>query len=354
MAPRSKSSVTRSLKSVDEMIMGLPLFNLSPMKAIVLEKYGGPEQLQLKEVEAPVPGDGEVLVAVHAVSINDWDWGLMTGDFVNRMLNGISKPRRKILGSDIAGRVEALGRNVTRFKVGDEVFGDLSGMWGGFAEYVCAKEEVLGHKPRGMTFEQAAAIPQAGMLAVQGLIDVGRVKQGEKILLNGAGGGVGTFALQILKPYGVNVTVVDTAEKLDMLRSLGADRGLDYKREDFTADGTRYDLILDAKTNRSIFRYLRALARGGRYVTVGGAIPRLLQAFLFGPLISLFTGKQIRIVALKPNKDLDYMGRLFESGQMAPVIDGPYRLEDVPEAFRIFGRGEHKGKMVITVRPSAG
>ena len=319
------------------------------MKAIILENYGGPDQLQLKEVEKPAPGDREVLVAVSAVSVNDWDWALMTGDFVNRMLYGISKPRRKILGSDIAGRVEAVGKNVTRFKVGDEVYGDLSETWGGFAEYVCAKEDALAHKPKGMTFEQASAIPQAAMLAVQGLIDTGQVKHGEKILLNGAGGGVGTFALQILKPYGVTVTVVDTAEKLDMLRSLGAARGIDYRREDFTADGERYDLILDTKTNRSIFRYLRALVPGGRYVTVGGAIPRLLQAFVFGPLISLFTGKKVRIVALKPNKDLDYMSRLFESGQVVPVIDGPYRLKDVPRVFEIFGRGEHKGKMVVTV-----
>lgn len=320
------------------------------MKAIILENYGGPGQLQLKEVEKPTPGDHEVLVAVYAVSINDWDWGLMTGDFVNRILNGIWKPKRRILGSDIAGRVEAVGKNVTRFKVGDEVFGDLSGTWGGFAEYVCADEKALGHKSSAMTFEQAASIPHAAMLAVQGLIDVGCVQRGEKVLLNGAGGGVGTFALQILKPFDVEVTVVDTATKLDMLRSLGAAHGIDYTREDFTATGSRYDLILDAKTNRSAFRYLRALAPGGRYVTVGGSIPRLLQAFLCAPLISLFTKKKVRIVALKSNKDLDYMNKLFESGQVVPVIDGPYRLEEVPEAFQVFGRGEHKGKLVVRVR----
>lgn len=324
--------------------------SVDSMKAIELDNYGGPEQLHLKDVEKPAPGDREVLVAVHAVSVNDWDWGLMKGDFVNRLLNGISKPKRRILGSDIAGRVEAVGKMVTRFKVGDEVYGDLSGTWGGFAEYVCANENALGFKPPGMTFEQAAAIPQAGMLAVQGLIDVGRVKSGDKILINGAGGGVGTFALQILKSYDVSVTVVDTAEKLEMLRALGAVRGIDYRREDFTAGEERYDLILDTKTNRSVFRYLRVLAKGGRYVTVGGSIPRLLQAFVWGPLISLFTSKKVLIVALKANKDLDFMSRLFESGQVVPVIDGPYRLEDVPEAFRIFERGEHRGKMVIQVR----
>ena len=319
------------------------------MKAIVLTNYGGPDQLQLMEVKKPSPADDQVLVKVYAVSINDWDWGLLQGDFVNRMFNGFTKPKKKILGSDIAGRIEAVGKKVTRFKHGDEVFGDLSGLWGGFAEYVCANENALGIKPPDMTFEEAASIPQAGMLAVQGLVDKGRVRAGQKILLNGAGGGVGTFGLQILKPLGVEVTVVDTAAKLDMLRSLGAAHGIDYKQQDFTKTGERYDLILDTKTNRSIFKYLRALNPGGQYITVGGSLPRLLQTFLCSPLISLFTNKKVGIVALKANKDLDYMSKLFESGQVKPVIDGPYKLEDVPEAFRIFGRGEHLGKMVITV-----
>jgi NADPH:quinone reductase-like Zn-dependent oxidoreductase len=319
------------------------------VKAIVLKTYGGPDHLQLIEVEKPSHGDDEVLVKVYAVSINDWDWGLMQGDFVNRMLNGFSKPKRQILGSDIAGRIEAVGKNITRFKTGDEVFGDLSGTWGGFAEYVCAREDTLGHKPAGMTFEQAASIPQAAMLAVQGLIDTGHVQSGQKILINGAGGGVGTFGLQILKPFGVEVTVVDTGVKLDMLRSLGAVQGIDYTKQDFTKTGQRYDLILDVKTNRSIFRYMSALKPGGKYITVGGSIPRLLQALLCSPLFSLCTGKKVSIVALKPNKDLDYMSKLFEAGQVRPILDGPYTLEDVPEAFRVFGRGEHKGKMVITV-----
>lgn len=319
------------------------------MKAIVLTHYGGPDQLQLKEVEKPSPSDGEVLVKVYAVSINDWDWALIQGDFVNRMMNGFFKPRRRIFGSDIAGRVESVGKNATRFKPGDQVFGDLSGTWGGFAEYVCANEDALRHKPPGMSFEQAASIPQAAMLAVQGLIDEGSVKPGQHILINGAGGGVGTFALQILKPMGVEVTVVDTAAKLDMLRGLGAVHGIDYTCEDFTRMERRYDLILDTKTNRSLFRYLRVLNPGGRYITVGGSIPRLLQTFLCARFISLFTNKKTKIVALKTNKDLDYMSTLFEQGQVTPVIDGPYRLEDVPEAFRIFGRGEHKGKMVVTV-----
>jgi NADPH:quinone reductase-like Zn-dependent oxidoreductase len=319
------------------------------LKAIIATNYGGPERLQLKEVDKPSPGANEVLVKVFAVAINDWDWALLQGDFVNRLLNGFSKPRRQIFGSDVAGRVEAVGKKVTRFRVGDEVFGDLSGSWGGFAEYVCADENALAHKPAVMSFEQAASIPQAGMLAVQGLIDAGRVKSGEKVLLNGAGGGVGTFALQILKPLGVEVTAVDTAEKLAMLRNLGAEHTLDYKMRDFTKTGARYDLILDTKTNRSPLEYLRALNPGGRYVTVGGYNSRLLQCVAYKPFISTFTNKNVAIVALKPNKDLEYFSDLFTSGQLEPVIDGPYALEQTPEAFRIFARGDHKGKMVIRV-----
>ncbi len=319
------------------------------MKAIIYTKYGGPEVLQLKEVEKPSPKDDEVLVKVCAVSINDWDWGLLQGDFINRLLNGLFKPRRKILGSDIAGRIEAIGRNVTRFKAGDEVYGDLSGQWGGFAEYVCAREKSLALKPAGMSFEEAAAIPQAAMLAVQGLIDKGKIQPGQKLLINGAGGGVGTFAIQLAKLYGAEVTGVDSAPKLGMLRSMGFDHVIDYTKEDFTKNGKGYDLVLDVKTNRSMFAYARALSPRGVYVTVGGSIGRLLQALLLAPWISLIQKKHLRIVALKTNKDLLYMNQLFEAGKIKAVIDGPYKLQEVPEAIRIFSRGEHKGKLVITV-----
>jgi NADPH:quinone reductase-like Zn-dependent oxidoreductase len=319
------------------------------LKAVVYTKYGGPEVLQIKEVEKPTPKDDEVLVKVYAVSINDWDWGLLHGDFINRLINGLLKPKKKILGSDIAGRIEAVGKNVKQFQPGDEVYGDLSGKWGGFAEYVCAHEKALALKPGSMSFNEAAAIPQAAMLAVQGLIDRGKIKQGQKLLINGAGGGVGTFGIQIAKLYGVEVTGVDSAGKLDMLRSMGFDHVIDYTQEDFTKNGQRYDLILDVKTNRSIFNYARALSRNGIYVTVGGSIARLLQALLLGPLISLISKKHILIVALKPNKDLAYMNKLFEAGKIKPVIDGPYKLDEVPEAFRIFGKGDHKGKVVITM-----
>jgi NADPH:quinone reductase-like Zn-dependent oxidoreductase len=317
------------------------------LKAIVYTKYGGPEVLQTKEIEKPYPKDDEVLVKVYAASINDWDDGLLHGDFVNRLLNGLLKPKRQILGSDIAGRIEAVGKNVKQFKTGDEVYGDLSGRWGGFAEYTCAPEKALALKPASMSFDEAAAIPQAAMLAVQGLLDRGKIKPGQKLLINGAGGGVGTFGVQIAKLYGVEVTGVDSTSKLDMLRSMGFDHVIDYTKEDFTKNGQCYDLILDVKTNRSIFDYARALCRNGIYVTVGGSMARLFQALFLGPWISMISKKHIRIVALKTNKDLAYINELFETSKLRPVIDGPYKLDEVPEAFRIFGKGEHKGKMVI-------
>ena len=321
------------------------------MKAIVYTKYGPPEVIQLKEVEKPTPRDNEALVKVHAASVNDWDWMALNGEsFVNRLIHGLLKPKIKILGCDIAGQVEAVGKNVKQFQQGDEVFGDLCECgFGGFAEYVCAPENALALKPASMTFEEAAAIPQAGMLAVQGLRDKGQIQSGQKLLINGAGGGVGTFGVQIAKLYGVEVTGVNSSGKLDMMRSIGFDHVIDYTKEDFTKNGKCYDLILDNKMNRSIFDYMRALSPNGIYVTTGESIARVFQAFLLGPLISLFSKKSIRIVALKPNKDLAYMNELFEAGKITSVIDGPYKLSEVPEALRYFGEGNHKGKVVITV-----
>jgi NADPH:quinone reductase-like Zn-dependent oxidoreductase len=320
------------------------------MKAIVFTKYGTPDVLELKEIDKPIPKEDEVLIKVYAVSINDWDWGLLQGiPFINRLLYGLLKPKIKILGSDIAGRIEAVGKNVKKFQPGDEVYGDLSGSWGGFAEYVCARENALAIKPASMSFEEAAAIPQAAMLAIQGLRDKGQIQSGQKLLINGAGGGVGTFAVQIAKLYGVEVTGVDSSGKLDMLRSMGFDQVIDYTREDFTKNGRCYDLILDVKTNRSVFDYARSLCPNGIYVTVGGSMVRLFQALFLRPWISMISKKKIRIVVLKLNKDLAYINELFEAGKVKPVIDGPYKLDEVPKAFRIFGEGVHKGKIVITV-----
>ena len=318
------------------------------MKAVVYTKYGGPEVLELKEVDKPTPKDDEVLVRVYAVSINDWDWSLVEGSlFVNRLLYGLFKPRFQIAGSDVAGRVESVGRKVKRFKAGDEVFGDLSGKWGGFAEFVCAPEKMLELKSPAMSFYEAAAIPQAAMLAVQGLIDKGQIQRGQKLLINGAGGGVGTFGIQIAKLFDAEVTVVDSASKLAFLRSMGAIHAIDYKEEDFTTSGKQYDLILDSKTNRPILHYLRALTPNGRYVTVGGLMSRLFEALLLGPLISAFSRKKVIIVALKPNKDLVYMNEQFEAGQIKPIIQGPYPLEEAREAFGIFSKAQHVGKIVL-------
>jgi len=321
------------------------------MKAVVMERYGTPNVLEIRDVATPTPKANEVLVRVHAASINDWDWGLLQGTpFINRILNGLFAPKVQIIGCDIAGRVEAVGEDVEAFRAGDEVYGDLSASgFGAFAEYACTPAASLACKPAGMSFEQAAAIPQAGMLAVQGLIDVGRIRSGQKLLLNGAGGGVGTFALQMAKLYDVEVTVVDKPGKLDMLYAMGADHVVDYLKEDFTKSGRCYDLILDVKTNRSPFAYARALNPNGTYVTVGGRIPRLLQALVLGPFMSRLYHKHLRIVALKPNKDLNYMNELFEAGKLLPVIDGPYKLADLPEAFGLFGTGDHKGKIIVTI-----
>jgi NADPH:quinone reductase-like Zn-dependent oxidoreductase len=282
------------------------------MKALIRDRYGLPDVLEVREVERPLPQEGEVLVRVHAASLNDWDWGLLQGPTLPLMRT----PPKPILGSDIAGQVIALGSGAQRFQVGDDVYGDLSrfgpGGWGGFAEYVCAPERALVPKPPNMTFEQAAALPQAGQLAVQALFVNGPLKPGQKILINGAGGGVGTIAVQLAKPRGVEVTGVDRASKLEMMRAIGFDHVIDYEKEDFTKNGRRYDLIVDTKTTRWPFTYLRSLNRGGTYVTVGGLQMRHLLAIPFLRLpLWLTTSKNVRLVALKPNRDLPYLNKRF-------------------------------------------
>ncbi len=269
------------------------------MKAIVYTKYGPPDVLELKEVEKPTPEDNEVLVKVHAASVNSWDWDRLRGTFQGR-LGAFRKPKNKILGADIAGRVEAVGSNANQFQPGDEVFGDISGFrardWGGFAEYVCAREDLLALKPASMTFEEAAAVPQAGILALQGLRDKRQIQPGQNVLINGAGGGVGTFAVQIAKSFGAEVTGVDSARKLDMLRKIGSDHVIDYTKEVFTKSGKRYDLILDVVGSRLIFDYKRALSPKGIYVMVGGSTAQGLQAMLLGPWLSRSGNQQIGIL----------------------------------------------------------
>jgi NADPH:quinone reductase-like Zn-dependent oxidoreductase len=322
------------------------------MKAVIYTEYRGPESLRMAEVPKPTPTENEVLISVRAVSINDWDYALLQPDLFNRVMSGLSKPKRQIIGSDISGKVESVGSGVTKFRPGDEVYGDLSGRWGGFAEYVCAPENALALKPATMSFTEAAAIPQAGMLAWQGLIDKGNLQPGKKILINGAGGGVGTFGIQIAQAMDVqDITVVDRSDKLALLKSLGATHCIDYKQEDFTRNGQTYDVILDAKTNRSISHYLRALKPGGIYVTVGGDLSRLLKILLSMPWVNKFTKRKVSIVALKPNKDLAFINKLYESGQLKCIIDDhSYTLHDAVDAMRYFGSAAHKGKVVISVR----
>jgi len=323
------------------------------MKAIVLTKYGSPADLELREVEKPIPKDNEVLIKVHAASVNDWDLGLVTGkpSYI-RLFNGFRTPKTKIPGVDVAGRIEAVGNNLKKFKPGDAVYSDLSECgFGAFAEYVCAPENALTSKSEKMTFVEAAALPHAAALALQGLRDIGQLQPGQKLLINGAGGGVGTLGAQIAKALGVeNIAGVDHASKLDMMKETGFEQVIDYQKEDFTKLGKRYDLVLDTKTTRSTFSYPRALKPKGRYVTVGGTTRRLLQAFLFGKMVGKLTEKDIRIVALKTNKDLDFINELFDAGKLKPVIDGPYKLEEVANAIQYFGEGKHKGKVVINLQ----
>jgi len=323
------------------------------MQAIVFSQYGPPEHLELKEVPQPTPKDDEVLVRVHASSINSWDWEFLNGTpFINRLLFGLLKPKRgkRILGADIAGTVAAVGRHVMRFQPGDAVFGDLWDNWGGFAEYACAPETALETKPAAATFEEAAAVPQAGVLALQGLRTTGKIRSGQNVLINGAGGGVGTFAVQIAKRAGTEVTGVDAAHKLHAVRALGADHVIDYAREDFTQTGDRYDLILDCQGYRSMFDYKGALVPGGTYAMVGGPLPRILQLLclnLWAPLTR--ESRNLRLVAEGPNKGLADLKALIETGQLTPVIDRTYPLSEVPDALRYFGQGHHKGKIVITM-----
>jgi NADPH:quinone reductase-like Zn-dependent oxidoreductase len=320
------------------------------MQAIVYTEYGLPEVLQLQEVVKPVPTDDEVLIQIQAVSVNGSDRENLIGSPLYARIGGLRKPRHQILGSDIAGRVEMVGRNIRDFHVGDEVFGEIPGYHGGFAEYVCMAETTLARKPTGITFEQAAAIPQAGVIALRGICTKGQVQPGQKVLINGAGGSAGVFAVQLAKLCGAEVTGVDHSAKLDFVRSLGADHVIDYASEDFTKTGRHYDLILDLIAHRSMFAYARALRPNGTYFCVGGAVTVLLQIALLGPLLKPATGKNLRVLAVPQNRDdLVAITELCEAGKIIAVIDRHYSLQEVPEALRYVGEGRHKGKVVITM-----
>lgn len=319
-----------------------------PMKAVLWTGFGPPDVLQLMEVERPAPKEDEVLIRVAAASINSWDKELMEGK-AQITLGGRLRPKFRVLGCDVAGRVEAVGGSVKRFKPGDEVFGDISGSgWGAFAEYVCAKEAVLALKSQMMSFAQAAATPQAGSMALEGLRDKGMIGPGQRVLINGAGGGVGTFAVQIAKSYGAKVTGVDGASKLDMLLSIGADHVIDYAKEDFASSGLKYDVIIDVVSNRSVFEYRRALSPGGRCVIIGGKARAALGALFLGSWI--LGDRKVKLLLHRPDpNDLVSINRLFEAGKVRQIIDRVYSLEETADAFRYYLQGGVRGKIVIVV-----
>ena len=318
------------------------------MKAVVYHEYGSPDVLKLEEVARPTPADDQILVKVHAVSVNRSDWeGLIGKPFYARM-GGLRKPSRNILGSDVAGRVELAGKDNTEFQPGDEIFGEMADYGGGFAEYVCTRGKIWALKPANMTFEQAAAIPQAGVIALQGIRDKAQIQPGHKVLINGAGGGAGSFAVQLAKLYGAEVTGVDNTGKLDFVRSLGADHVIDYTRENFTKNRKGYDFILDLIAYRSAFAYARALKPNGSYYAVGGSIATFLQFLLFGPWIRRASGKRVGLLVVQRNrKDLETITELCVSGKIRTMIDKRYTLREVPEALRYFGEERTKGKVVI-------
>ncbi len=326
------------------------------MKAIVYHDYGSPDVLKCEEIEKPTAGDNEVLIQVRAASVNPLDWHLMRGKpYIARLLFGLRKPRLTRPGVDVAGQVEAVGRNVTQFKPGDEVFG---GCRGAFAEYVCARENKLALKPANVTFEQAAAVPVAALTALQGLRDKGRIQPGQKVLINGAAGGVGTFAVQIAKSFGADVTGVCSARNVDMVRSIGADHVIDYTQEDFAQSRQRYDLMLDNVGNRSLSDYRRVLPSKGILVLNGGGSLGQNEGRGIGPLarsiaalvLSPFTSRKVvTFLASIDKDDLVVLKELMEAKKITPVIDRCYPLSEVPEAIRYLEEGHARGKIVITV-----
>lgn len=322
------------------------------MKAITYSKYGPPEVLQLKEVEKPVPKDNEVLVKVIAASANPADWHMIRGEpKFARLAFGLTKPKNIIPGIDIAGKVEAVGKNIKEFHLGDEVFGDCG--WGGaFAEYVCVNENRLVPKPANISFEEGASISVAAISALQGLRDKGNIQSGQKVLINGASGGVGTFAVQLAKYFGAEVTGVCSTRNLDLVRSIGADKVIDYTKEDFANTTQKYDLIIDNVANRSVTDLQRALSPNGLCVIIGfSSLSRMIQQMLLGPLASMIGNKKIvGLGTAKPNKkDLNFLKELLAIGKIKPVIDRSYSLSEVPEAIRYLEEGHARGKVVITL-----
>ncbi|MGA8980702.1 MAG: NAD(P)-dependent alcohol dehydrogenase [Pedococcus sp.] len=315
------------------------------MKAVVYERYGGPDVLRVEDVPIPSPATGQVLVKVAATSINLSDWEGVRGSPFYARLGGLSAPRRPTLGSDIAGLVEAVGQGVTRFQPGDEVYGDNLRLMGGFAEYAVAPESALARKPAELTFAEASTIPQAGAIALQGTAGA---STGRRVLVNGAGGGSGSFAIQLARRLGAHVTGVDNAEKLEFMRTLGADQVIDYRRDDFTRGHDPYDLILDLVAHRSVFAYRRALAPGGRYLCVGGSVRALLRVLTVGATAGMITGRRLGVLVVKSGPaHFQPLTDLCVAGQVGINIGRTYTLEGVPEALAHVGEGRALGKVVI-------
>lgn len=320
------------------------------MKAVVYDRYGPPDVLRLSTVDTPAPRAGEVLVRVRAVSLNLSDWETLWGRPLYARIGGPFSPRHHILGSDIAGQVEALGPGVTGFAPGDDVFADIMATYGGFAEYVCVSRKALVPMPSGLTYEQAACLPQAGAIALRGIREKGHAQPGQRILVNGAGGGSGMYAVQLAKLAGAEVTGVDNGEKLDFMRAMGADHVLDYTRDDYTRTGQAYDLILDLAGHRTVPAYRRALAPGGRYLLVGGSVRTLLGVLVLGPLTGRTEHKRIRILAVRLGaQHVAPLAELCRAGTVQTVIDRRFSLPEVPEALRYLGEGHARGKVVVTV-----
>jgi NADPH:quinone reductase-like Zn-dependent oxidoreductase len=322
------------------------------MKAIVYHDYGSPDVLQCEEIEKPAPADKEVLIKVRAASVNPLDSGLLRHPFMRRVLSALSKSKINRPGRDVAGQVEAVGSNVTQFKPGDAVFGTCQGA---FAEYACASESKLVAKPDNVTFEQAASVPVAGLTALQGLRDKGKIQPGQKVLINGAAGGVGTFAVQIAKSFGAEVTGVCSTRNVEMVRSIGADRVIDYTREDFTKSGQHYDLIFDLVANHSFSARRRVLNPKGIYigagiVGLGGSMIGLLAHLITELVLSRFVSQKfVTFMAKLSKEDLTIMRELMAAGKVTPVIDRCYTLSEVPEAIRYLEEGHARGKVVITL-----
>ena len=322
------------------------------MKAIIYTNYGSPDVLEYKEVEKPSPKDDEVLVKIHAASLNAADWHLLRADpFLARLFSGLLKPKFNILGADIAGVVEATGTNVKQFHAGDEVFGAISECgWGGFAEYTTATENALVLKPAKLTFEEAAAVPLASITAIQALRNKGKIQQGQKVLVNGASGGVGIFAVQIAKSFGAEVTAVCSTSKIDITHKIGADIIIDYSKEDFTKNGKSYDLIIAANGFHPISDYKKALSKNGIYVMTGGTGAQMAQAIFLGPLMSIGSKKMCALSAKSNKQDLIFIKGLIEADKVVPVIDRRYPLIETAEAMRYLEEGHAGGKIVINIQ----